>query len=84
MTIGTLADLAALDGMPSLPSLGRFVASRDDFPVITRGRYGVPYAFELDEAAAFVREHWRDGRRLPDEQRHVQLRFLDMQERRRD
>jgi hypothetical protein len=60
---GTLADLAALPGMPSQPSLQRFIASRLDFPVLQRGRNGVAYEFDLDAAAAFVAAHWRDGRR---------------------
>lgn len=64
MTIGSLADLGKLPGMPSLPSLQRFIAARPDFPVIERGRYGKPYEIDLDAAAAFVREHWRDGRLL--------------------
>lgn len=64
MTIGSLADLGKLPGMPSLPSLQRFIAARPDFPVVERGRYGKAYQFDLEEAAAFVREHWRDGRLL--------------------
>ena len=62
MSVGTLTDLARLDGMPSYPSLMRLIAARDDFPVIQRGRYGKPYILDLDVAASFVREHWRDGR----------------------
>jgi len=34
MSLGTLTDLAHLDGMPSYPSLPRFITARDDFPVI--------------------------------------------------
>lgn len=64
MPIGTLADLGALPGMPSLPSLQRFIASRPDFPLVERGDRGRAYALDLDVAAAFVREHWRDGRRV--------------------
>lgn len=64
MTIGTLAALAKLPDMPSEPSLRRFVAAQPDFPVERRGRYGIAYAFDLEAAAAFVREHWRDGRLL--------------------
>jgi hypothetical protein len=62
MSLGTLTDLARLDGMPSYPSLARFIAARDDFPVIQRGQYGKPFILDLDAAAGFVREHWRDGR----------------------
>lgn len=62
MNVGTLADLAAMDDMPSGPSLARMIAARDDFPIIQRGRYGKPFILDLDAASAFVREHWRDGR----------------------
>ncbi|MCI1141698.1 hypothetical protein MOP88_09605 [Sphingomonas sp. WKB10] len=62
MSLGTLTDLARLDGMPSYPSLARFIAARDDFPVIQRGQYGKPFILDLDAAAAFVRANWRDGR----------------------
>ncbi len=62
MNVGTLADLGQIDGMPSVPSITRFIAARDDFPVIQRGRYGKPFVIDLDAAAAFIREHWRDGR----------------------
>lgn len=61
---GSLADLAAIDDMPSQPTLQRFIAARDDFPVVERGRYGKAYVFDLEEAAAFVRANWRDQRRL--------------------
>lgn len=62
MNVGTLADLGQVDGMPSVPSIARFIAARDDFPVIQRGRYGKPFVLDLDAAAAFILEHWRDGR----------------------
>ncbi|WP_271299647.1 hypothetical protein [Sphingomonas sp. CV7422] len=62
MSLGTLTDLAQLDGMPSYPSLARFIATRNDFPVIQHGQYGKPFILDLDAAAVFVREHWRDGR----------------------
>lgn len=62
MNVGTLADLGQVAGMPSVPSIARFIAARDDFPVIQRGRYGKPFVLDLDAAAAFIREHWRDGR----------------------
>lgn len=62
MTLGTLAQLADVAGMPSAPSLRRFIAAQPDFPVIQRGQYGRAYVFDLDVAAEFVRAHWRDGR----------------------
>ena len=62
MNVGTLVDLGQIDGMPSVPSIARFIAARGDFPVIQHGRYGKPFVLDLDAAAAFIREHWRDGR----------------------
>ena len=59
---GNLWDLAALPGMPSQPTLRAFIDARMDFPVITRGGRGRSYLLDLDAAAAFVREHWRDRR----------------------
>jgi hypothetical protein len=70
MTLGTLDQLGKVDGMPSVPSLRRFIASRSDFPVVQRGRYGLPYILDLNAAAAFVRKHWRDGR---NERRRLRL-----------
>ncbi|WP_267397231.1 MULTISPECIES: hypothetical protein [unclassified Sphingomonas] len=60
MNVGTFANLGRVDGMPSVPSIARFIAARPDFPVIQHGRYGKPFA--LDAAAAIIRKHWRDGR----------------------
>ena len=62
MKVGTVLDLGKVDGMPSVPSITRFIAAHDDFPVIQRGRTGKPFVLDLDAAAAFIREHWRDGR----------------------
>ncbi|KQM41232.1 hypothetical protein [Sphingomonas sp. Leaf10] len=70
MKVGTLSDLAQIEGMPSVPSLARLIAARDDFPIIQRGRYGKPFVLDLDAAATFVREHWRDGR---NERRRLRL-----------
>lgn len=62
MKVGTLLDLGNVDGMPSVPSITRFIAARDDFPVIQYGRNGKPFVLDLDAAAAFIRANWRDGR----------------------
>lgn len=73
---GSLADLGKLPGMPSLPSLRRFILSRDDFPILERGKSGVAYTFDLAVAADFVRAHWIDGRRVEpqsDEARQLYL-----------
>lgn len=78
MTVGSLFDLAQLDGMPSIPSLRRFIDARPDFPVIEHGQYGRPFKLELEAAASFVREHWRDGRRLSlDDDRLAQMDFIE-------
>lgn len=70
MNVGTLADLAKLDGMPSVPSIARLIAARPDFPIVTRGSSGKAYEIDLDKAAAFIRQHWRDGR---NERRRLRL-----------
>jgi len=75
--VGNLADLGAEAGMPSLPSLQRFIAARDDFPLIARGGYGKHFVIDLDAAVAFVRANWRDGRTLAVRQRqHSQQQVL--------
>lgn len=62
MKVGSLTDLARIADMPSYPSLCRFIKSFPDFPVIRQGQYGTPFVLDLEAAASFVREHWRDGR----------------------
>jgi len=62
MATGKLWELARLPDMPSAPTLRQFVRDRPDFPVLQRGRKGLEYLFDLDDAAAFVRVHWRDSR----------------------
>lgn len=64
MAEGRLWQLAELDGMPSAPTLRKLIRDRPDFPLIERGRRGREYRIDLDQAAAFVREHWRDERTL--------------------
>lgn len=65
MRLGTLNDLGAEPGMPSVPSLRRLIASRSDFPIVEHGRYGKPFVFDLEAAATFVRENWSDRRHAP-------------------
>lgn len=62
MALGSLWQLADLPDMPSAPTLRAMIRERADFPVIQRGGRGVEYILDLDEAAAFVRLHWRDRR----------------------
>jgi hypothetical protein len=76
--VGTLAELCREPGVPSQPSLQRFIGARPDFPILRRGGSGSAYTFDLDAAASFVREHWRDGRnerkrRRIDAERHPNL-----------
>jgi hypothetical protein len=59
---GNLKDLTALPGMPSQPSIERLMARRNDFPILQRGRKGIPYLFDLGKASAFIAANWRDGR----------------------
>lgn len=54
-----------MDGMPSEPTIRKLMASRPDFPVLRRGGFGHTYLLDLDRAAAFVFEHWSDGRCKP-------------------
>lgn len=89
MRVGNLADLAKIDGMPSQPSLAKLISAREDFPVLQHGRYGKPFVFDLDAAAAFVREHWRDGRierrlsrlRITAEPRQLSLSIIEEESR---
>lgn len=55
--IGTLAELAAMPGMPSEPTLRKLIDSEADFPVISRGKNGVGYEIDLVAAA-----HWWKAR----------------------
>lgn len=64
MATGRLWELAAIADMPSVPTLRQFMRERSDFPVIAYGGKGVGYVLDLDAAAAFVREHWRDSRAM--------------------
>lgn len=73
MNVGNLADLAAMDGMPSAPSIARLIAERSDFPIVARGSSGKAYQLDLEAAAAFIRLHWRDGR---NERRRLRLQSL--------
>ena len=53
--IGSLGELVALAGMPSEPTVRKMIADNADFPVVSRGKNGVAYEFDLAAAAAFVR-----------------------------
>lgn len=85
MRVGNLADLAKMDGMPSAPSIARLIAERRDFPIVSRGSSGKAYEIDLDAAAAFIRQHWRDGRnerrrlRLQSQPKNQQLPLFAME-----
>lgn len=53
--IGSLGDLVMMAGMPSEPKLRKMINDHPDFPIISRGKNGVSYEFDLAEASAFVR-----------------------------
>lgn len=53
--IVTLAELAAVPGMPSEPTLRKMIAENADFPILSRGKNGVAYEFDLESAIGFVR-----------------------------
>lgn len=54
--IGSLAELASLPGMPSEVTLRKMIADNPEFPMLSRGKNGVAYEFDLAEAARFVCE----------------------------
>jgi hypothetical protein len=53
--IGNLSELAAMAGMPSEPTIKKLIDENPDFPILSRGRNGVGYEFDLTEAATFIR-----------------------------
>lgn len=53
--IGNLSELAAMAGMPSEPTIKKLIDENPDFPILSRGRNGVGYEFDLAEAAGFIR-----------------------------
>lgn len=59
----SLAELAAIEGMPSEPTLRRLIEKYSDFPFISQPVRGAAFAIDLDAAVEFVRARWSDGRR---------------------
>lgn len=53
--VGSLGELEAMPGMPSIPTLKKMIDEHVDFPVLKRGTNGVAYEFDLAEAHQFVR-----------------------------
>lgn len=54
MAIGTIRQLAAQPGMPSVVTLRLLIARHPDFPIIRRGTRGRGYRIDLEAAAEFV------------------------------
>ena len=55
VVVGSLADLASMQGMPREPTLRKLIADHDDFPLLSRGTNGRAYEFNLADAFQFVR-----------------------------
>jgi hypothetical protein len=62
VALGKFAALCAMPEMPTPQTLRDWIASRDDFPVAQLTENSRNWLFDLDEAAAFVRAHYRDRR----------------------
>ncbi len=54
--IGNLSELAAMAGMPSEPTVKKMIDENSDFPILSRGKNGVGYEFDLVKAATFIRD----------------------------
>ncbi|UAK24358.1 hypothetical protein [Sphingomonas nostoxanthinifaciens] len=65
--LGKLADLAAIAGMPSEPTLRKLIASDPDFAgIVKRGKNGDAYEIEIETAVRYVlsiEERKRDAER---------------------
>jgi phage terminase Nu1 subunit (DNA packaging protein) len=53
--IGSLGELAAMDGMPSEPTIRKMIDADPEFPVLSRGTHGRAWEFNLAEAWRYVR-----------------------------
>jgi len=76
--IVSLGELAAIPGMPSEPTLRKLIEQNADFPVISRGKNGQAYEFDLEAAVTFI----KDLRRREEEQaraRSEEVRQLGLQ-----
>lgn len=78
--IGSLSDLVMMAGMPSEPKLRKLINDHPDFPIISRGKNGVSYEFDLAAASAFVRDvrqrEEQQARARSDEVRQFGLELL--------
>lgn len=51
----SLGELAAFPGLPSEPTLRKMITDNPDFPVISRGKNGVAYEFDLIASIQFIK-----------------------------
>lgn len=75
---GSLSELVAMPGMPSEPTLRKMIAEHSEFPVVSRGKNGVAYEFDLVEAANFVRLI-RENEELAARARSEEIRQLGLE-----
>lgn len=50
----SLSELVALPGMPSEPTVRKMIEKNADFPIISRGKNGVPFEFDMQLAVEFI------------------------------
>ena len=62
MPLGRFADLCRMPGMPTPPTLRDWIGMRDDFPIARRRGSSREWLYDLNEAADYVRKHYRDRR----------------------
>jgi hypothetical protein len=62
VALGKFPALCAMPDMPSPPTLRAWIGMREDFPVACRTDRRRDWVYDLEDAAAFVRAHYVDGR----------------------
>lgn len=70
--IGSLADLAEVQGMPSERTLRKLIRDNPDFPIVSIGKNGVAYEIDFEAAVTWIRSHEdkrREAERVQAEQR---------------
>lgn len=76
--IATLSELAALDGMPSEPTLRKMIAADPDFPgIVKRGSNGDAYEIEVEAAVQHILGI-EERKREESRQRSAELRQFAM------
>jgi hypothetical protein len=78
--IVSLGELAAIPGLPSEPTLRKLIEQNADFPVISRGKNGQSYEFDLEATIAFIKDLRRreedEARARSEEVRQLGLQLL--------